>query len=83
MTGNSLWLLAPSSPRHGAVEGQCYLRHRQRQRQGDGAEGAADLGRQQMAPVQLPEGFEVIALSVSLKVQDSIPIDYGSGLTER
>ena len=51
--------------------------------QGDGAEGAADLGRQQMAPVQLPEGFEVIALSVSLKVQDSIPIDYGSGLTER
>lgn len=52
-------------------------------RQGDGAEGAADLGRQQMAPVQLPEGFEVIALSVSLKVQDSIPIDYGSGLTER
>ena len=29
------------------------------------------------------EGFEVIALSVSLKVQDSIPIDYGSGLTER
>ena len=74
MTGNSLWLLAPSSTRHGAVEGQ---------RQGDGAEGAADLGRQQMAPVQLPEGFEVIALSVSLKVQDSIPIDYGSGLTER
>ena len=79
MTGNSLWLLAPSSTRHGAVD----LCHRQRQRQGDGAEGAPDLGRQQMAPVQLPEGFEVIALSVSLKVQDSIPIDYGSGLTER
>ena len=48
-----------------------------------GRKARRDLGRQQMAPVQLPEGFEVIALSVSLKVQDSIPIDYGSGLTER